>query len=115
MRGAIAGPALELNGCAAGQEAVAGFVTALEDIDGVTRVGVATSELASKKGEAGSGGVGDGDCRTRSFIAQFNLVVGFDAAPVPLEEGEEAASATAVAESTASESEGSEEEEEGEG
>ena len=41
MRAAIAGPALELSGCAKGQEAVAGFVTALKDIDGVTRVGVA--------------------------------------------------------------------------
>jgi len=110
LRGGIAGPALELSGCAAGQEAVAGFVTALEDIDGVTRVGVTTSELASKKGEAGSGKGGGGDCRTRSFIAQFSLVVAFDAAPVPLEEGEEVAtSATATAESTAAPSEGSEE------
>jgi Tfp pilus assembly protein PilN len=111
LGGAIAGPALELSGCAAGQEAVAGFVTALEDIDGVTRVGVQNSELASKKAEAGSGENGGGDCRTRSFIAQFSLVIAFDAAPVPLEEGEEiATSATATTESTASSSEGSEEE-----
>jgi Tfp pilus assembly protein PilN len=111
MRGAIAGPALELGGCAVGQEAVAGFVTALEDVDGVTRVGVTTSELATKEGEAGSGAGGGDDCRTRSFIAQFNVVVAFDAAPVPLEEGE--AASAAVTESTASESEGSEEEGEG--
>jgi len=68
LRGAIAGPALELSGCAGGQEAVAGFVTALKDIDGVTRVGLGSSELASKSGEAGGGG--GGDCRTRQFIAQ---------------------------------------------
>ncbi len=43
LRGAVPGPALELNGCATGQDAVAGFVTALKDIDGVTRVGVARS------------------------------------------------------------------------
>ena len=111
LRGAIAGPALELSGCATGQEAVAGFITALKDIDGVTRVGIATSELASKGEEAGSGGGGGGDCRTRQFIAQFDLVVAFDAAPVSPEEGEEAVGATATATTTASSesSEGSEE------
>ncbi len=108
LRGGIAGPALELSGCAVGQEAVAGFVTALEDIDGVTRVGVQSSELATKKGEAGSSG--GGDCRTRSFIAQFSLVVAFDAAPVPPEEGEEAGGAVATAESSAEGSEESSEE-----
>jgi Tfp pilus assembly protein PilN len=105
LRGAIAGPALELSGCASGQEAVAEFVTALEDIDGVTRVGLGSSELASKKGEAGSGGGGGGDCRTREFIAHFDLVIAFDAAPVPPEEGEEVSTTT----STEASSEGSEE------
>lgn len=108
LRGGIAGPALELSGCAAGQEAVAGFVTVLKDIDGVTRVGIQTSELASKGNEAASGPGGSGDCRTRDFIAQFSLVVAFDAAPVPAPEGEEA---VAVAETTAS-SESSEDSEE---
>src|SRR3954453_22613858 len=111
LRGAVPGPALELSGCASGQEAVAEFVTALEDIDGVTRVGLDSSELASKKGEAGSGGGGGGDCRTRDFIAQFDLVVAFDAAPVPTEEGEEAVSTTTSTE--AESSEGSEEGSEG--
>jgi Tfp pilus assembly protein PilN len=110
LRGAVPGPALELSGCASGQEAVAEFVTALEDIDGVTRVGLDSSELASKKGEAGSGGGGGGDCRTRDFIAQFDLVVAFDAAPVPAEEGEEAVSTATSTEAESSESseEGSE-------
>ena len=111
LRGAVPGPALELSGCASGQEAVAEFVTALEDIDGVTRVGLDSSELASKKGEAGSGGGGGGDCRTRDFIAQFDLVVAFDAAPVPTEEGEEAVSTTTSTE--VEPSEGSEEGSEG--
>jgi Tfp pilus assembly protein PilN len=112
LRSAIPGPALELSGCATGQEAVAEFVTALKNIDGVTRVGLGSSELATKKGEAGSGG--GGDCRTRSFIAKFNLVVAFDAAPVPVEAGEEVATPTAesAAESTES-SEGSSEGAEG--
>jgi Tfp pilus assembly protein PilN len=109
MRSSIPGPALSLVGCAAGQEAVAGFVTVLKDIDGVTRVGVQSSELASKGNEAGSGEAGGGDCRTRPSIAQFSLVIAFDAAPVPVAE-EEAAGATSVAETTESgSSEGSEE------
>lgn len=109
LRDTVPGPALELNGCATGQEAVAEFVTALKDIDGVTRVGVSSSELANKSGEAGSGEGGGEDCRTRNFIAQFQLVVAFDAAPVPV--GEETESVVTT-ESTES-SEGSEESTEG--
>lgn len=84
MRAAAPGPALELSGCADGQEAVAGFVTALEDIDGVTRVGVQSSELPDGDKDAGGGG-GDSsgdECRTRETIAKFAIVVAFDAAPV---------------------------------
>jgi Tfp pilus assembly protein PilN len=103
LRAAIPGPALEMTGCAAGQEAVAEFVDALKDIDGVTRVGLASSELPSKEGEAGSSGGGSGDCRTRSFIAQFSLVIAFDAAPIAPEPGAEVATPTATAESTSSE------------
>jgi len=83
LRAGIAGPALELTGCAAGQAAVAGFITALKDIDGVTRVGVQSSEVAGEESEAGSGDAGGEDCRTRAFIAKFELVVAFDAAPIP--------------------------------
>jgi Tfp pilus assembly protein PilN len=115
LRGGIAGPALELTGCANGQEAVAGFVTALKDIDGVTRVGVQSSELASAGNQAGSGAGGSGDCRTRPSIAQFSLVIAFDAAPVPPEEGEEAVGATAVAETSAGEGSESSEESSSEG
>lgn len=99
LRGAIPGPALELSGCATGQDAVAGFVTALKDIDGVTRVGVQSSELgeegkestASVESGSASGGESD-ECRTREFIAKFEIVVAFDAAPLPASgEGEEEA------------------------
>lgn len=112
LRGGIAGPALEITGCAAGQESVAGFVTALKDIDGVTRVGVESSELpeetsaasASGSGDAASGG-GNADCQTRDFIAQFSLVVAFDAAPVPIAASAEGAPvATETAESSSTES-----------
>jgi Tfp pilus assembly protein PilN len=95
LRGGVPGPALELVGCAAGQDAVAGFVSSLKDIDGVTRVGVAYSELASSSGEAGSGGSGGQDCRTRNFIASFSLVVAFDAAPIPVTSGVEGEAAAA--------------------
>lgn len=115
LRAQVPGPALELNGCASGQDAVAGFVTALKDIDGVTRVGVESSELgeeedteeAASSTEVGANTGSSGDeCRTRSFIAKFALVVAFDAAPVPTEESAESTVAAPVetAESTASES-----------
>lgn len=117
LRSTVPGPALALTGCAASQNSVAGFVTALNDIDGVTRVGVETSELADKKSGAGvSGGEGGGssdDCRTRDFIAKFELVVAFDAAPVPITggaEGEVAPAPEEAAETTSDETseEGSE-------
>jgi len=103
MRGSIAGPALEIGGCAKGQKGVAGLVTALKEIDGVTRVGVESSAISSEgSGVEASGGGGEeggegGDCRTRQFIAQFQMVVAFDAAPVPAVGGEPAVEATAVA------------------
>jgi Tfp pilus assembly protein PilN len=110
LRSSIPGPALSLAGCGSGQESIAGFVTALKDIDGVTRVGVESSELPSK--EEGSGGseggeaeakVG-GECQTRNFIAKFQLVVAFDAAPVPVA-AEGPATAVETAETTSTETE----------
>jgi Tfp pilus assembly protein PilN len=91
LRGAIPGPALEVNGCATGQAGVAGFVTALKDIDGVTRVGVESSALPPTGTAAGTGESGEGsssNCRTRGFIAEFKMVVAFDAAPTPPAEAE---------------------------
>jgi len=85
------GPTLELTGCATGQESVAGFVVALKDIDGVTRVGVQSSELPDKAVAGGDseGGSGSGDqCQTRNFIAKFEIVVAFDGAPLAEAAGE---------------------------
>jgi Tfp pilus assembly protein PilN len=88
LRDGIPGPALEMVGCARGQEAVAGFVDALKDIDGVTRVGMQSSMLGSASGDtsggdtAGGSVAASGTCQTRRFIAQFQIVVAFDAAPV---------------------------------
>jgi Tfp pilus assembly protein PilN len=81
--GGAQGPSLELEGCTSSQDAVATFITALKDIDGVTRVG-----LESSSAEEGSGGGGEG-CGGET---QFHLVVVFDAAPfIPVEGTEEAA------------------------
>jgi Tfp pilus assembly protein PilN len=115
LRGATPGPALAIEGCARGQEGVAGFVTALKDIDGVTRVGVESSELATDSGQAGSGSGGGDDCRTRKFIAKFSIVVAFDAAPVPLGAEGEAAPVSAPEEAEAASSETSESSEESSG
>ena len=84
LRSLIPGPALELVGCASSQTAVAGFVQALKDIDGVTRVGTQSSSLGGGSGGS-SGSASTATCQTRDFIAQFQMVVGFDAAPVPAE------------------------------
>lgn len=87
MRGQIPGPALALVGCATSQAAVAGFVQALKDIDGVTRVGMPSSSLGSG---GGGGAAAASTCQTKQSIAQFQMVVAFDAAPVPAASGTEA-------------------------
>lgn len=89
LRESAAGPALQLEGCATGQDAVAGFVARLKEIDGVTRVGMQSSELRTA-GEGGEeGGAGEsGDCQTEDFIAKFQIVAAFDAAPIPAGGGE---------------------------
>lgn len=113
LSGGVQGPSLQMSGCAEGQEGVAGFVTALKDIEGVTRVGVESSELgggdgASEAGDGGSGGSG-GECLTRSFMAQFEITVAFDAAPVPTTTTE-AAVPVATSTEEGAEGEGSDEE-----
>lgn len=96
IRSEVEGPALSIIGCGSGHEAVAAFSAALEDLDGVTRVTVDTSERpvgeSSGSGESGAGG--SEDCRTRDFIAQFEIVAAFDEVPAP--EAATAPSAPAV-------------------
>ena len=114
LRSSVPGPALELVGCSTGQEAVAGFATALKDIDGVTRVGVQSSELGDKEDDGAGAAVSSGsadsqtsdECRTRAFIAKFEIIVAFDAAPIPTTgstEGEAVPSATEKAQSASGE------------
>lgn len=80
LRSTVPGPALEMVGCGRDQDAVAGFVQALKQIDGVTRVGV---QVSSRGSASGGGSTTTSTCQTKKFIAQFQIVVAFDAAPVP--------------------------------
>lgn len=80
LRSSAPGPALSLIGCGASQEAVAGFAAALEDIDGVTRVGIAKSERPENVVTEGASAE---DCRTRDFIARFEITAAFDEVPAP--------------------------------
>jgi Tfp pilus assembly protein PilN len=103
-RDTVAGPALELIGCGASQRAVAGFLAALHDIDGVTRVGVVASERSVGAGSTSvsSTGATDSDCRTRDPIARFQVVVAFDAVPAPVVPGATPPPATTPEASTTS-------------
>lgn len=84
----IAGPSLDITGCAAGQEGVARFLAALKDIDGVTRVGMQSSALGSAADSGAAGGAttpaggGESDCPSSQRIASFQASVAFDAVPV---------------------------------
>jgi Tfp pilus assembly protein PilN len=86
-RASIPGPALELIGCGASTDAVARFLAALKDIDGVTRVGIDRAERPEPNADGGASSVGSVDtasdeCRTRDFISRFEVVAAFDAVPV---------------------------------
>jgi Tfp pilus assembly protein PilN len=102
LRSQTPGPALELVGCATSQTAVAGFLQALKDIDGVTRVGTQSSSLG---GGGSSGSASASTCQTKESIAQFQTVVAFDAAPPPAEisSGEVAPATETSTEATTSE------------
>jgi len=85
LRGNVEGPALEISGCAPGQDAVAGFVSALEDIDGVSRVGLSSSQIDAESNQSASSGStgGSAECVAGSRTAKFEIVVAFDAVPTP--------------------------------
>ena len=67
---------LEISGCAAGHDAVAGFLAALEDIDGVTRVGRA--ELGSAESRASSIGCEAARRRLRRTTASTDFISAFE-------------------------------------
>jgi type VII secretion effector (TIGR04197 family) len=107
LRSTIPGPALELTGCTTSQSAVARFIQALKEIDGVTRVGVQTSSLSGSNASSGSG---SSTCGSSAPVAQFQMVLAFDAAPVVTEEeGESVAPEGETATAAASSESGGEE------
>ncbi len=73
------GPILQFTGCAAGQKAVAAFAAALHDIDGVTRVGINSSQLGTGGAADASGGESgaSGGCQTET-VSSFEAVAAFD-------------------------------------
>jgi Tfp pilus assembly protein PilN len=75
----IVAPNLSLTGCAADHEAVARFVASLEDIDGVTRVGLTRDETADQdSGESST----LGDSSLCGSANTFDVAVAFDGAVV---------------------------------
>jgi Tfp pilus assembly protein PilN len=102
----VAGPALQLSGCATSQAGVAGFIEALREIDGVTRVGMQGSTSGGEESASSGSATGASCSSTKSFITQFQMTVAFDAAPVTAEDGGEEAAAPAPSTTTASEGEG---------
>jgi Tfp pilus assembly protein PilN len=88
LRQDVAGPALEITGCGPTQDSVAGFVASLEDIDGVTRVGVESSKGPDQSttgltGEPGDAQAAQGDCQSAHTPYKFQIVAAFDAVPTP--------------------------------
>ena len=85
----VTGPSLDINGCASGHEAVAKFLAALRDVDGVTRVtvlssdrpGAESSSNSSTSSSSASSGQSTVECASRDFIATFEVVAAFDGAP----------------------------------
>lgn len=89
LRASATGPALEMMGCARNQRTVARLISAMEDIDGVSRVLVPNSakpvptdspesaEAAPQDPAAAEAGGGD-PCATRSSFPTFELVAAFD-------------------------------------
>jgi Tfp pilus assembly protein PilN len=80
----IGAPNLAISGCASSHSAVADFLAALEDIDGVTRVGVGRSEASDGGGSVSAESV----CGTAHT---FDVAVAFDNATVSAAAAEAAA------------------------
>jgi Tfp pilus assembly protein PilN len=108
----ISGPSLTIAGCAPDQDAVAGFVATLKEIDGVTRVELKQSAVSQSGGEGGATGASSCSVGRK---AQFQIIVAFDEAPpspdssAGLAEAAEAESSTESTEPGSTGTEGSNE------
>jgi Tfp pilus assembly protein PilN len=85
IRSAISSPAIELAGCTKSQPAVAGLMSRLRNVQGVTRVSLAKSEksdtAAANGGGTATGGTTVGPCGKGS-PPSFEIVVFFEKAAV---------------------------------
>ena len=93
----IGAPNLTATGCASSHTAVAEFVAALEDIDGVTRVGLARTEAVAKAADSDTAAVGSPLC---GLANTFDLSIAFDNAVVSDVAADAAAVPVAVPAST---------------
>jgi Tfp pilus assembly protein PilN len=89
IRGAIMAPAIELKGCTSGQLSLAGLMSRLRNVDGVTRVSLSKSLKADKQAAsaatAGPIGTTTGEhppCGNPR-APQFELVIFFERSAVP--------------------------------
>lgn len=80
----ITSPTLTMSGCGSGHESVARFVAALRDIDGVTRVGLASSAESSAAGAASAAAPAAGSASGTDCVgaASFDVTVAFDGVQV---------------------------------
>jgi Tfp pilus assembly protein PilN len=107
---AVSGPSMAIGGCAPSQDAVAAFVAALKQIDGVTRVSLQNSTVSESNSE---GSVSGASACAAGGKTVFALIVAFDFAPAS-PDGAAVVAEAAQAEAE-SESEGSSEESSSEG
>jgi Tfp pilus assembly protein PilN len=83
LRGAIAGPALEVVGCARDNAAVARLMSRFRAMDGVKRVSLSSTDKGNGAGATTGESASSGDCRVGGRLpSQFNIVIFIDhAAP----------------------------------
>jgi Tfp pilus assembly protein PilN len=93
LRAALAVPAIEVSGCAPGQDGVARTLTSLRAIAGVQRVTLSTSEKADATSETADS-AGSASCGSRS---QFGLIVFYEATSSPSPSSSTAAATPAAA------------------
>jgi Tfp pilus assembly protein PilN len=88
LRDGVPGPALEIVGCANSQRDVAEYISALQDIDGVTRVAAQKGTRGEKTDDAATGDAAStetaGGC-PRPNQPRIEIVAAFDAMPTPTE------------------------------
>lgn len=100
LRTQVPGPALEIIGCATDQRQLAEYISALQDIDGVSRVAAQSSARGTRRSDS-QAATGATEC-ARPTDAAFELVAALEGVPTPVEPAVGDASAvTATATTTA--------------